>query len=130
MTDNPSFDDKTLASIQRRIRFQSGSSEESSDDETLADIQRKQKQWMDEDEFTKKELAQLLNEPFWLKEKFERPDVTFKGNEGSVPSTLKDPIEFFKGMIIDTAIQNIVEQTNLYSVQKNREFYLYLCDRN
>lgn len=56
LTDNPLFDDETLAFI-RQIRFQSKSSEESPDDETLADIQRKQKQRTDEDEFTEKELT-------------------------------------------------------------------------
>lgn len=104
-TDTDTSDDEPLASIQRKIRH------DSSDDEILADIQRRKTE--------ENELSQLLNEPFWANLPFEKPDVTFHGSQEATPPRLRDPLDYFREMISDNLIENIVYQSNLYSVQRS-----------
>lgn len=111
-------DEETLASIQKRLRYQSTDSVESSDDETLANIQQRQKELMAQKDLSENELNQLLDEPFWTKMNFDEPDVSFKGTTEKAPEQLKTPIEYFQDMVTDSAIENMVLQTNLYSTQK------------
>ena len=69
---------------------------------------------------SEEELTRVLDAPMWASGiNFEAPDTTFKGEEEPSPETLKEPLAYFREFVTNQMIENIAEQTNLYSVQKD-----------
>ncbi len=55
----------------------------------------------------------------WRKKPFEAPDCTFKGESVTPPDILYTPLEYFRKFITTEMLELLMEQTNLYSVQKS-----------
>uniref|UniRef100_A0AAZ1XVK0 PiggyBac transposable element-derived protein domain-containing protein n=1 Tax=Oreochromis aureus TaxID=47969 RepID=A0AAZ1XVK0_OREAU len=55
----------------------------------------------------------------WRKKTFETPETTFKGPCAKPPDEIHTPLEYFKNFITDDMLLLLIEQTNLYSVQKS-----------
>lgn len=55
----------------------------------------------------------------WRKKMFETPETTFKGPCAKPPDEIHTPLEYFKNFITDDMLLLLMEQTNLYSVQKS-----------
>uniref|UniRef100_A0A3Q4GCX2 PiggyBac transposable element-derived protein domain-containing protein n=1 Tax=Neolamprologus brichardi TaxID=32507 RepID=A0A3Q4GCX2_NEOBR len=55
----------------------------------------------------------------WRKKTLETPDTTFKGPCAKPPDEIHTPLEYFKNFITDDMLLLLMEQTNLYSVQKS-----------
>lgn len=55
----------------------------------------------------------------WRKKTFETPETTFKGPCAKPPDEIHTPLEYFKNFITDDMLLLLMEQTNLYSVQKS-----------
>ncbi|XP_036412767.1 piggyBac transposable element-derived protein 3-like [Colossoma macropomum] len=55
----------------------------------------------------------------WRKKPFETPECTFKGQSVTPPENLHTPLEYFRKFITQEMLQLLMEQTNLYSVQKS-----------
>ena len=59
----------------------------------------------------------IQSEYKWRKQEFTVPDTTFKGKLEEAPSD-KDSYEFFRKLLTDEMLDNIVDQTNRYAMQK------------
>ena len=57
----------------------------------------------------------------WHKKEFDSPTVDFEGEQALSPvyGSVGTPLQYFKKFISDEMVQLVVENTNLYSVQKN-----------
>ncbi|KAL4098999.1 hypothetical protein QTP88_023502 [Uroleucon formosanum] len=55
----------------------------------------------------------------WEKVPYQNPDSTWKGNLPDPPTHILSLYEYFKQYFDDDIIQNLCEQTNIYSVQKS-----------
>ena len=62
----------------------------------------------------------IQSEYKWRKQEFTVPDTTFKGKLEEAPSDerLMSPYEFFRKLLPDEMLDNIVDQTNRYAMQK------------
>ena len=49
---------------------------------------------------------------------FNAPDASFTGEEEPQPENLKEPLAYFREFVTNEMIENIAQQTNLYSAQK------------
>ena len=47
------------------------------------------------------------------------PDATFSGNQPQAPDEIVSPVQYFRKFISDEMLAAAVENTNLYSVQKD-----------
>jgi Transposase IS4 len=55
----------------------------------------------------------------WTKQAFTAPDITFSGEKPQAPQEIASPLNYFKRFISDEMLTAAVENTNLYSVQKD-----------
>lgn len=62
----------------------------------------------------------IQSEYKWRKQEFTVPDTTFKGKLEEAPrdERLMSPYEFFRKLLTDEMLDNIVDQTNRYAMQK------------
>ena len=56
----------------------------------------------------------------WRKKEFVQPDLTFKGDLPEQPADMQlaTPLQYFQRFITDDMLDNVVSNTNLYTVQK------------
>ena len=55
----------------------------------------------------------------WTKKTFLAPNVTFSGEKPQAPNEIASPLQYFRKFISDEMLTAAVENTNLYSVQKD-----------
>jgi len=55
----------------------------------------------------------------WKNDTFTAPDVSFSGAKPQVPDEIMSPLHYFRQFISDEMLTALVENTNLYSVQKD-----------
>ena len=55
----------------------------------------------------------------WTNQRFTAPDVTFSGETPQAPDEIASPLNYFRQFISDEMLTAVVDNTNLYSVQKN-----------
>ncbi|MEQ2229675.1 hypothetical protein ILYODFUR_021224 [Ilyodon furcidens] len=58
----------------------------------------------------------------WRKKTFETPECTYKGPCVKPPDQIHTPLEYFRKYITEEVLQLLMEQTNLYSVQKSDSY--------
>ncbi|KAG1674650.1 PiggyBac transposable element-derived protein 3 [Nymphon striatum] len=114
--DDPDFVTKPFVnSMNNPDRMSSGNDSNLSDDEPLANMQAHPPQVQPR--------RRATNQPAyrWRRQQFTTPDTAFTGDALSGPEKGKvnTPYEYFCKFITDDMLENVVQQSNEYSMEKN-----------
>lgn len=112
-SDDDELDNIPLAALRRQTIEQNVDTDEEEDIPQAAFVRT------DKDK-TDKDLPESDVEPLWTDDQFIEPDVPILGalEEAPIDGNLKTPYEFFKTLITDEMLEDVAEQTNMYSVQQ------------